>query len=651
MFCLLGSQLTVLATVSLAQERLEEREARALREAMALAAPSVVRIETIGGREVVGELLASRAPTTGVIVDEGGWIITSSFNFANNPASVLVTTPDGRRHPANVMASDESRMLTLLKIDAGGLSPLVAAPRDEISVGQWAIALGRTYDQPFPNVSVGIISATGRIWGRALQSDAKISPANYGGPLVDIHGRGMGILVPLSPEETDQTAGVEWYDSGIGFAVPLEDVYNVLHRLKSEESLKPGLMGVGFASRSPISGAAVIERVRPGSPADEAGLEVGDTITEIDGATVRRVPDLRHVLGRKYAGDTVALHVERDGETVAVRVTLASELSAYQRPILGILAERSTAGMESADGVGIRVVLPETPADRASLKSGERILTVNQVPVEDSRSLAEAVRRHRVGDVIALELSEKNETRTVEVTLAAMSGDLPDSLPTFEIPRPTETDDGEPAVGRIVESLGGVDDRQFWAYVPDGYHDAYSYGLAIWLHPPGDTMEAQMLKAWRTHCNRRGIILVGPKTARAAGWTPPDMAFIEDLIGEFEDRYAIDPTRIVVQSMAGSAPFAAMFAFRERETIRGLSLVDAALPIRPPETDPDAPLQFHFVRGNRTAGADAFDQGISRLRELAFPVTLHEAGDLADFSFTGEVAEKIALWIDALDRI
>ena len=74
-----------------------------------------------------------------------------------------------------------------------------------------------------PNVSVGIVSALDRIWGKAIQTDAKISPNNYGGPLVDIAGRVLGVLVPMSPDGSGEVAGVEWYDSGIGFAVPLED--------------------------------------------------------------------------------------------------------------------------------------------------------------------------------------------------------------------------------------------------------------------------------------------------------------------------------------------------------------------------------------------------------------------------------------------
>src|SRR5262249_59547133 len=84
-------------------------------------------------------------------------------------------------------------------------------------------ALAKSGNPP-ASVSYGIISALGRVWGKAIQTDAKISPINYGGPLVDVTGRVQGILIPASPRGEDVTAGFEWYDSGIGFAIPMGDV-------------------------------------------------------------------------------------------------------------------------------------------------------------------------------------------------------------------------------------------------------------------------------------------------------------------------------------------------------------------------------------------------------------------------------------------
>src|SRR5439155_1687876 len=202
------------------------------------------------GLERVGKVLVSTGPTTGVVVDEGGYILSSAFNFVQRPSSILVTLPSGARAPAQIVARDHSRMLVLLKVNTSEkLTPPTAAPKSEMTVGQWAIAVGRTYDQPQPNLSVGVLSATGRIWSTAIQTDAKISPANYGGPLIDIHGRVLGVLVPLSPQKQGgEVAGAEWYDSGIGFAIPLADILQQLSKLKSGKDLYPGLMGISLKS-------------------------------------------------------------------------------------------------------------------------------------------------------------------------------------------------------------------------------------------------------------------------------------------------------------------------------------------------------------------------------------------------------------------
>src|SRR5262249_44947334 len=148
---------------------------------------------------------------------------------------IIVSVPGKKdKLVAKVIANDTTRMLTLLKVEATGLPVPTAVPKKEIKLGYTAVALGRTLASAdeAPSISEGIVSAVERIWGKAIQTDAKVSPTNYGGPLVDLQGRVYGILVPASPRGEDEIAGFEWYDSGIGFAIPLEDVNNVLDRLK-----------------------------------------------------------------------------------------------------------------------------------------------------------------------------------------------------------------------------------------------------------------------------------------------------------------------------------------------------------------------------------------------------------------------------------
>src|SRR5262249_45432032 len=162
------------------------------KEALKTISPSVVKIETSGGTEVVkagprGTLRRGVGPTTGLIVSPDGFVISSAFNFANKPATIRVSVPGLKeRKVARVVATDQPRMLTLLKVidlPAGTKLPVpVAVPKAEIEIGQSALAVGRTFSaetEGLPSVSVGIISALERIWGKAIQTDAKVSPTNY----------------------------------------------------------------------------------------------------------------------------------------------------------------------------------------------------------------------------------------------------------------------------------------------------------------------------------------------------------------------------------------------------------------------------------------------------------------------------------------
>src|SRR4029079_7946457 len=130
----------------------------------------------------------------------------------------------------------------------------------------------------------GVISALGRIWGKAVQTDCKVSPVNYGGPIIDIEGRVQGILIPASPNPKageEEVAGFEWYDSGIGFAIPLEDVLAVLPRLKEGKDLRRGLLGITPQGADVYNSPPVIGAVQPDSAAARLGIKPGDRILAI----------------------------------------------------------------------------------------------------------------------------------------------------------------------------------------------------------------------------------------------------------------------------------------------------------------------------------------------------------------------------------
>src|SRR5262249_27691202 len=150
------------------------------------------------------------------------------------------------------------------------------------------------------------------------------------GPLVDVQGRVMGLLVPLSPQATGEIAGVEWYDGGIGFAIPFVDVQVAFERLKAGHDLLPGLMGITVRGRDIYEGEPTVDRVRYGSPAQEAGLKEGDVIIEIDGHALKRLAQMKHVLGNKYAGEKITVKLKRASDEVVRELTLIDKLIPYE---------------------------------------------------------------------------------------------------------------------------------------------------------------------------------------------------------------------------------------------------------------------------------------------------------------------------------
>ncbi|MFM7539982.1 MAG: S1C family serine protease, partial [Planctomycetota bacterium] len=270
----------------------------------------------------------------------------------------------GKRHVARLVATDRTRMVTLLKIEAAGLPVPAAVPRAEMRVGQSALAVGRTLSpglESLPSVSLGIVSALDRVWGKALQTDAKVSPVNYGGPLVDLEGRVLGILVPASPQGEGETAGFEWYDSGIGFAVYFDDVMAAVDRLKGGRDLEKGVLGITLAPGDQHVGPVKVATVAPGGAADKAGIKAGDLITAIHGKAVDTPARMLHALGRLYQGDKIPVSVRREMADLQLpAVELGGPAAATAPPWLGILPSRD----DPEQGVLVRAVSAGGPAER-----------------------------------------------------------------------------------------------------------------------------------------------------------------------------------------------------------------------------------------------------------------------------------------------
>jgi serine protease Do len=630
---------------------LAEKEQQAIREAVAKIAPCVVRIETIGGMERVGEMLFGTGPTTGLVVDPNGYIVSSVFNFVNRPTSILVRLPDGSRKAAQLVATDHSRMVALLKIDVSQPLPVpVVAPQSELRVGQWTIAVGRTFEADTPNVSVGILSAVGRIWGKALQTDSAVSPNNYGGPLIDLAGHVLGILVPLSPDADSEVSGVEWYDSGIGFAIPAEHLWKMLPRLKKGENLDRGLMGVSFNTRDLYAEQPAISAVHPRSPADDAALRAGDKIVEIDHRKIDRAAQVREEINRRYAGDKMRVTVLRGKDRLTRDVTLIAKLPPYEYPSLGMLPTRpADEGQNDQSGVAVRWVDPAGPSAKAGLRPGDVLLKLDEKPIAGRDDLAEQLTQSRPDAQVKMEVRRRDQTLSLTVRLARLSDSPPPAHlpPSHEAIAPTKT--AHPKVGIIPVKLPQTPNT-IWACVPSHYEPAVACGIIVWLHGPGEFDPKQFVERWQALSDRHDLIVVAPKASEASKWQTNELRMVRRLIEQLSVDYTVDPSRIAVSGQGSGSQPAMTMAFRFRELIRGAAIIDGQAVEQFPPTSPGTRTLIYAAHAEKSRFAMEVQQSVARLREAGYPVTTAKrvaaAGDL-----TPDELDALARWVDMLDRL
>ncbi len=626
---------------------LEQLEQRTFRAAVERVAPSVVRIETVGGLQRVGGVVFGTGPTTGLVVDPQGYVVSSAFNFVNRPASILIRGADGQLKPAELVATDHARMLVLLKVAVDKPLPVpeFADPKS-LRVGQWTIAVGRTFAGNEPNMTVGVLSATGRIWGKAIQTDAIVSPNNYGGPLVDLHGRVLGVIVPLSPQSDEEVAGVEWYDSGIGFAVEGAHLQSILPRLKKGEDLHPGKLGISFRNRNLHVADPIVGASTPNSPAYKAGLKTGDKILEVAGRAVARAAEVKEQLAQRYAGDVVHLVVMREDKRLEFDVELAAAIEPYRFPFLGVLPMRDDG---ESNGVPVRFVYPGSPAAESGIEPGDVLQKIDGQPVRGRDALMEQLSKFQPEDKVALEVLHGDQTRSLSPAL----GELPTDIPPGPLPAASQArqpDNAErPQVGVVGLKIPEFDNEAF-AYVPEEYHPGVPHGLVLWLHAPGSFDREKHVASWKSLCQDHDLILLMPRASDPERWKPTELNLVRKLIDEVVADYTIDPSRIVAAGREGGGTLAAMVMLRNRDLVRGLATVDAPVAGRPPENDPLRRLAVYVARSKESSHATAIERGIKQMRERKIPVTLRELGEQPRPLDDKERAE-LARWIDTLDKI
>ena len=628
-------------------------EEEAFKAAVARVAGAVVRIEPVGiSTAELGasaEATPAAGPSTGTVVADGR-VMTTSFAVPKDVPEAIVVLPSGRRTAGRVVGRDLSRGLVLLEVDAPVAAELVVpepAPRADLAVGQWTLAVGRTWDIATPSVAVGVLSATSRAWGKAVQTDASVSPANYGGPLVDIRGRVIGVLAPLPADTAGMTSGTELYDAGIGFAVPLDDILRVLPNLRDGRSLVPGILGIGYASRDPFTAPATIATCRAGSPAAKAGLRTGDTIVSADGRPVTRIAELRTILAPKYAGDTIDLRVERRGsqgsEQVAVQATLAESLPPWRRPMIGVVPVR-TAADDVAAGSGVEVgwVWPESPAARAGVERGDRLLSIAEAngslqPVDSAALLAGAIGGSEAGSTLTVTLRREKTERTVDLAAVPLPHTVPiDAAPVAESTTPA-----------TVERLEAAEvARPPLVVLPDA--KAGPLGVLVYLGPPPGAGEgaagSKAADPWLEAAARHRIAIVLPTAADPQRWGRDDVRAVARALDSLRARRPVDASRIAVAGRGPGGAFAWLVAEALGPAVRGVALLDAGLP-RQAVIEPTEPGRSRWVlfAVPLTGGPSKVDADKATLDANGYQV-----GVLPDVLGDAPPAEELCRWVESL---
>ena len=289
-------------------------------------APSVVTIsaDVVGG----GGLESGEAVGTGVIVSEDGDILTNAHVVEG--ASQIRVRLAGNTEPivAELVAADAGNDLALLRIDVDKPLPAATfAPPDDIRLGDEVVAIGFALDlDGDPTVTLGIISALDRTLAEEggialdglIQTDAAISSGNSGGPLVNAAGEVVGINTAVV--RGDDTVAA----SNVGFAISSGEVLQVLDQMRTGEARQEGKLGVNVAARTDGGQGAIVIEVVAGTPAAEAGIEVGDIVIKVDESTVTGSDGLVAAVRDHSPGDEIEITVLRNGEPVTLTVTLVA---------------------------------------------------------------------------------------------------------------------------------------------------------------------------------------------------------------------------------------------------------------------------------------------------------------------------------------
>ncbi len=399
--------------------------------------------------------LRSQGSGSGVFITSNGFIITNNHVVEDAKADgIKVTTADKKEYKARLIGRDPLTDLAVIKIDGSGFTPAFFANSDEVQVGEWVVAVGNPLGLNH-TITAGIVSAIGRGglqlnrdasgYGveNFIQTDAAINPGNSGGGLFDLEGRLVGINSAIATRTG--------YYQGYGFAIPANLAKSVATDLIEDGKINRGYLGVQITSLDQATAKALglsdvngvlIQRVQPKSGAEDAGIQEGDVILQIEGKSVSSSNELQGVVSQRRAGDNMNVILWRDGKKISKSVRLkpredSQEIASNdERPTsgnttqdedvskptkfdnLGFSVESLTDDLkktlEVKEGVVVSRVEPYSEASRAFTR-GDVIVSADRKPVRTTKQLKDIIATKKPGDALLLQLRGRNGSRIVGI--------------------------------------------------------------------------------------------------------------------------------------------------------------------------------------------------------------------------------------------
>ena len=332
--------------------------------------------DMFGGRGRAPQSQEKRGSGSGVIISNDGYIVTNN-HVVDGADELLVNLSNNKSYKGKVVGTDPSSDLAVVKIEATNLPTLTFANSDNVRLGQWVLAIGYPLNLE-TTVTSGIVSAKSRsigINGRQsktpleafIQTDAAINPGNSGGALVNTEGDLVGINSAIASPTGSY--------AGYGYAIPSNMVNKIASDIIKYGSSKRAYLGVMFGSERmsdeekkanniPDGDGVYVMDVSKGSGAEAAGVQKGDFITKINGATVATSTQMIEKIATMRPGDKVALGFTRNGSERTTTVTLKGETGTY-----------ASLNSQAVEGLGATLeALPKTKAAQFGLNGGVAVM-------------------------------------------------------------------------------------------------------------------------------------------------------------------------------------------------------------------------------------------------------------------------------------